>query len=29
VIEELIGPNILFWSDKVVFKTDDTDFGTP
>src|SRR5258708_2801306 len=28
-VEAAIGPNILFWSDKVVFKTDETDFGTP
>jgi hypothetical protein len=28
-VEAAIGPNILFWSDKVVFKTEETDFGTP
>lgn len=29
VIEAVIGPNVLFWSDKVVFKAEDADFGTP
>ena len=29
VIEALIGPNILFWSDKVVFKSEEAEFGTP
>jgi len=29
VLEPIIGPNILFWSDKIVFKSEETDFGTP
>jgi phytanoyl-CoA hydroxylase len=29
VMEAVIGPNILFWSDKVVFKSEETDYGTP
>ena len=29
VLEPIIGPNIMFWSDKVVFKSAETDFGTP
>lgn len=29
VIEPVIGPNIMFMSDKVVFKNDESDFGTP
>jgi hypothetical protein len=29
VVEAAIGPNILFWSDKVVFKSEEADFGTP
>lgn len=28
-VEAAIGPNILFWSDKVVFKSEEADFGTP
>jgi hypothetical protein len=29
VIEAVVGPNILFWSDKVVFRSEETDFATP
>lgn len=28
-VEAVIGPNILFWSDKVVFKSEEANFGTP
>lgn len=27
--EEIFGPNIEFWSDKIVFKSADVDFGSP
>lgn len=29
LLELIIGPNIMFWSDKVVFKSEDTTYGTP
>ena len=29
VLEPLIGPNILFWSDKVVFKADEVEYDSP
>jgi phytanoyl-CoA hydroxylase len=29
LLEPIIGPNIMFWSDKVVFKSEDTTYGTP
>ncbi len=29
LMEALIGPNLLFWSDKVVFKAEEADFDTP
>ena len=29
VLEEIVGPNLEFWSDKVVFKSASVDFGSP
>lgn len=29
VLEQIIGPNLEFWSDKVVFKSADVDFSSP
>jgi hypothetical protein len=29
LLEPIIGPNLLFWSDKVVFKGESADYGTP
>jgi hypothetical protein len=29
ILEPLIGPDLMFWSDKVVFKAEEADFDTP
>jgi phytanoyl-CoA hydroxylase len=29
LLESIIGPNLQFWSDKVVFKGESADYGTP